>query len=157
MYRWQCDQSINTLMLGILRHAIMLFRNIIPEFNSQKEIHLIRIIDTTKKKKISFYDSSWMRAGIVITMSVLVPSIYMATFDVYPEKKNTMEICSNKATIIKEKIKEALIWETNRDINQTKFTHAKPFDMKANDSCSKFVRNEKPVIGLDCYFALFSI
>lgn len=45
----------------------MLFRNIIPEFNSQKEIHLIRIIDTTKKKKISFYDSSWMRAGIVIT------------------------------------------------------------------------------------------
>lgn len=28
-----------------------------------------------------------MRAGIVITMSVLVPSIYMATFDVYPEKK----------------------------------------------------------------------
>lgn len=65
----------------------MLFRNIIPEFYSQKEIHLIRIIDTTKKKKISFYDSSWMRAGIVITMSVLVPSIYMATFDVYPEKK----------------------------------------------------------------------
>lgn len=91
------------LMLGILRHAIMLFRNIIPEFNSQKEIHLIRIIDTTKKKKISFYDSSWMRAGIVITMSVLVPSIYMATFDVYPEKKNTMEICSNKATLLRRR------------------------------------------------------
>lgn len=90
-------------MLGILRHAIMLFRNIIPEFNSQKEIHLIRIIDTTKKKKISFYDSSWMRAGIVITMSVLVPSIYMATFDIYPEKKNTMEICSNKATLLRRR------------------------------------------------------
>lgn len=42
-----------------------------------------------------------MRAGIVITMSVLVPSIYMATFDVYPEKKNTMEICSNKATLLR--------------------------------------------------------
>lgn len=81
----------------------MLFRNIIPEFNSQKEIHLIRIIDTTKKKKISFYDSSWMRAGIVITMSVLVPSIYMATFDVDPEKKNTMEICSNKATLLRRR------------------------------------------------------
>lgn len=90
-------------MLGILRHAIMLFRNIIPEFNSQKEIHLIRIIDTTKKKKISFYDSSWMRAGIVITMSVLVLSIYMATFDVYPEKKTTMEICSNKATLLRRR------------------------------------------------------
>lgn len=90
-------------MPGILRHAIMLFRNIIPEFNSQKEIHLIRIIDTTKKKKISFYDSSWMRAGIVITMSVLVPSIYMATFDVYPEKKTTMEICSNKATLLRRR------------------------------------------------------
>lgn len=90
-------------MLGILRHAIMLFRNIIPEFNSQKEIHLIRIIDTTKKKKISFYDSSWMRAWIVITMSVLVPSIYMATFDVYPEKKTTMEICSNKATLLRRR------------------------------------------------------
>lgn len=90
-------------MLGILRHAIMLFRNIIPEFNSQKEIHLIRIIDTTKKKKISFYDSSWMRAGIVITMSELVPSIYMATFDVYPEKKTTMEICSNKATLLRRR------------------------------------------------------
>lgn len=90
-------------MLGILRHAIMLFRNIILEFNSQKEIHLIRIIDTTKKKKISFYDSSWMRAGIVITMSVLVLSIYMATFDVYPEKKTTMEICSNKATLLRRR------------------------------------------------------
>lgn len=90
-------------MLGILRHAIMLFRNIIPEFNSQKEIHLIRIIDTTKKKKISFYDSSWMRAGIVITMSVLVPSIYMATFDVHSEKKPTMEICSNKATLLRRR------------------------------------------------------
>lgn len=90
-------------MLGILRHAIMLFRNIIPEFNSQKGIHLIRITDTTKKKKISFYDSSWMRAGIVITMSVLVPSIYMATFDVYPEKKTTMEICSNKATLLRRR------------------------------------------------------
>lgn len=64
---------------------------------------MIRIIDTTKKKKISFYDSSWMRAGIVITMSVLVPSIYMATFDVYPEKKNTMEICSNKATLLRRR------------------------------------------------------
>lgn len=42
-----------------------------------------------------------MRAGIVITMSVLVPSIYMATFDVYPEKKTTMEICSNKATLLR--------------------------------------------------------
>lgn len=35
--------------------------------------------------------------------------------------------------------------------------YVKLFDMKVNDSCFKFVRNEKLVIGFDCYFVFFSI
>lgn len=79
----------------------------------------------------------------------------MAAFDVSHsvKKKQRWKKCS----IIKDKIKRVLIWENNWDINQTKFTHAKPFDMKENDGCSKFVRNEKPVIGFGCNSALFSI
>lgn len=54
-----------------------------------------------KKKKISFYDSSWMCVGIVIIMLVLVLLIYMVIFDVYFEKKIMMEICLNKVILLR--------------------------------------------------------
>lgn len=56
-----------------------------------------------KKKKISFYDSSWMCVGIVIIMLVLVLLIYMVIFDVYFEKKNMMEICLNKVILLRRR------------------------------------------------------
>lgn len=56
-----------------------------------------------KKKKISFYDSSWMCVGIVIIMLVLVLLIYMVIYDVYLEKKIMMEICLNKVILLRRR------------------------------------------------------